>query len=161
MVKIEVTMTRKALFKYFLGFTYKSFSGIVGLLAGILIVVLGCVNAAKGAENAILYIIIGAVLVCFTPAMLWKNSGKQLKKNFAKPLVYTLEDTRILVEMGEDQAEYDWKDMQKVTASMGNILVYTGYRNAFILPKACIGEQYEAMVAQFKKCMDEKKVKIK
>lgn len=161
MVKITVNMTRKSLFKYLLGFTYKSFSGILGLLVGLGILVLGCVNFTKDADNAYLYVIIGVFLVAYTPMMLWVNSGKQLKKNFARSLVYTLEDTRILVEMEDQQAEYDWKDMVKVTKSADNILVYTGYRNAFVLPKECIGDQYDAMVAQFKKCMGEEKVKIK
>lgn len=161
MVKITVNMTQKALFKYLLGFTYKSFSGIISLLIGCGILVLGCVNFARNADNALIYVILGAFLVLYTPLMLWMNSKKQLIANFSKPLVYTLEDERILVEMDGQQVEYDWKDMVKVTKSMGNILVYTGYRNAFVLPGECIGEQYAALTAQFKKCMDPKKVKIK
>lgn len=161
MVKITVNMTRKSLFKYLLSFTYKSFSGIFGLLAGVAICLLGCINLTKNSENAVVYIIIGAFLIVYTPLLLWVNSGRQLKANFSQPLVYTLQDSGILVEMGGQQAEYDWKDMVKVTKSLGDILVYTGYRNAFVLPGECVGEQYEALVAQFRKCMDEKKVKIK
>ena len=162
MVKITIKMTRKALFQYLLGYTYKSFSGISGLLIGFGILVWGLINLQKsGPEGACLYIIMGVFLTAYTPLMLWVNAGKQLKRNFSHPLVYTLEDDRILVEMNQQQAEYDWKDMRKVTRSAGNLLVHTGYRNAFIWPIVCINDQYDAVVEKLKQTMGQEKVKIK
>ena len=163
MVKLEVRMTRKALASYLYRHAYKNFSGILSLIICVGILVLGIRNIVIGGDskNSILYIAVGLLLLCHTHITIFFSTKKQMKETFAKPLIYTIEKERLLVEAGEDQVEYSWEDLNQVTREGGNIIVHSGYRNAFIWPIESIGDQYEAVIATLKEAMGEEKVKIK
>lgn len=163
MVKIEVQMTRKALARYLYGHAYSNFSGILSLLICLGILVLGIRNVIIGGDSktSILYIAIGILLLCHTHVTIYFSTKKQMKESFAKPITYTIEKERLLVEAGEAQVEYSWKDLQQVTKQGGNIIVHSGYRNAFIWPVEAIGDKYEEVIEALKQAMGEEKVKIK
>ena len=163
MVKIEIRMTRKALASYLYRHAYKNFGGILSLIICFGILFLGIRNIVIGGEgkNSILYIAVGLFLLCHTHITIFVSTKKQMKGTFARPLIYTIEKERLLVESGEDQVEYSWEDLQRVTREGSNIIVHSGYRNAFIWPIDAIGDQYEAVIAALKEVMGEEKVKIK
>ena len=48
----------------------------------------------------------------------------------------------------------------KLCSSKKNVLIYSGKRNAFVLPKEAIGEQYDTLVTLVQKNMPKKKVKL-
>lgn len=53
--------------------------------------------------------------------------------------------------------------LEEYTESMQqqkNVLIYSGKRNAFVLPKEAIGEQYDTLVTLLQKNMPKKKVKL-
>ncbi len=163
MVKIEIQMTQKALSRYLFGHAYKNFSGIVSVLIAVAILVLGVRNIVLDGEGAtsVLYIAVGVILLCQTPLTIFLSTKKQMKQSFAAPITYILEKERLLVEAGGQQAEYHWGDLLQVTKQNGNILVHTGYRNAFIWPITEIGDQYDQVVETLKQTMGPEKVKIK
>lgn len=163
MVKLEIQMTRKALASYLYRHAYKNFGGILSLIICIGILVLGIRNIVIGGDSktSILYIAVGLFLLCHTHVTIFISTRKQMQGTFAKPLIYTIERERLLVESGEDQVEYSWKDLKQVTREGSNIIVHSGYRNAFIWPIESIGDQYEAVIAALKEVMGEDKVRIK
>ena len=163
MVKIEIQMTRKALASYLYRHAYKNFSGILSLIICVGILCLGIRNIVIGGDskNSILYIAVGLLLLCHTHVTIFISTKKQMKETFARPLIYTIEKERLLVEAGEDQVEYSWEDLNQVTREGSNIIVHSGDRNAFIWPIESIGDQYEAVIAALKEAMGEEKVKIK
>lgn len=163
MVKIEIQMTRKALARYLYGHAYKNFSGIVSLVISLAILALGIRNIVIGGDekNSILYIAVGAFLLCHTHITIFISTKKQMKEMFAAPIIYTIEKERLLVEAGDAQVEYSWEDLQRVTKEGSNLIVHSGYRNAFIWPIECLGDQYNAVIAALKEVMGEEKVKMK
>lgn len=163
MVKLEIQMTRKALARYLYGHAYKNFSGIVSLLISLAILALGIRNIIIGGDvkNSVLYIAVGVLLLSHTHLTIFVSVKKQMKETFAEPIRYTIEKERLLVEAGDAQVEYSWEDLQRVTKEGGNIIVHSGYRNAFIWPIDAIGAQYDAVVAALKEVMGEEKVKMK
>lgn len=54
-----------------------------------------------------------------------------------------MNDEGIEIVQGEEKAQCGWKNILKVCSSKKNVLIYSGKRNAFVLPKEAIGEQYE------------------
>ncbi len=163
MVKIEIQMTRKALARYLYGHAYKNFSGILSLIISFGILVLGVRNIIIGGETktSILYIAVGVFLLCHTHITIFISTKKQMKETFSEPIIYTIEKERLLVEAGDAQVEYSWEDLQRVTKEGSNIIVQSGYRNAFIWPIKAIGDKYDAVIAALKETMGEEKVKIK
>lgn len=163
MVKLEIQMTRKALAKYLYGHAYSNLSGVVSVIICLVIIGLGIRNAILGGDttNSILYIAIGLLLLSHTHITIFFSTKRQMKDGFAKPITYTLEKERLLVEAGGQQVEYSWDDLIKVTKQAGNLLVHSGYRNAFIWPLDEIGDQYDEVIATLKEVMGEEKVKVK
>lgn len=163
MVKIEITMTRKALSHYLFAHAYKNFSGILSLLISIAILVLGVRNIVLHGEatTSVLYIVVGVILLCHTPLTIFLSTKKQMREGFGKPITYILEEERLLVEAGGQQVEYDWKDLIRVTKQWGNVLVHSGYRNAFIWPLEELGDQYGPVIDMLKRVMGPEKVQIK
>lgn len=163
MVKIEIQMTRKALARYLYGHAYKNFSGILSLIISLAILALGVRNIIIGGDskNSILYIAVGVFLLCHTHITIFISTKKQMKETFAAPITYTIEKERLLVEAGDAQVEYSWEDLQRVTKEGGNIIVHSGYRNAFIWPIESIGDKYDEVISALKEVMGEEKVKVK
>ena len=163
MVKLEIQMTRRALASYLYRHAYKNFGGILSLIICFGILALGIRNIVMDGDSktSILYIAVGLFLLCHTHVTIFISTKKQMQGTFAKPLIYTIEKERLLVEAGEEQVEYSWKDLPKVTREGSNIIVHSGYRNAFIWPVEAIGDQYEDVIAALKEAMGEEKVKIK
>ena len=64
--------------------------------------------------------------------------------------------------MQEDKkAVIAWEDMMKVTETKLSLLAYTGKRYSFVLPKECMGGQYEDVVKIIREHMEPQRVKIK
>ena len=100
-------------------------------------------------------------MLCHTHITIFISTKKQMKETFAAPITYTIERERLLVEAGDAQVEYSWEDLQRVTKEGSNIIVHSGYRNAFIWPIKSIGDQYDAVISALKEVMGEEKVKVK
>ena len=62
---------------------------------------------------------------------------------------------------GDKNALIEWEDLLKVRETKISLLVYTGKRYSFVLPKESMGEQYAKVTELIEKHMDPKKVKLK
>ena len=93
---------------------------------------------------------------------LTKYICNELEKSevFKNPVTYILNDEGIEIVQGEEKAQCGWDNILKVCRSKKNVLIYSGKRNAFVLPKEAIGEQYDTLVTLVQKNMPKKKVKL-
>ena len=66
----------------------------------------------------------------------------------------------IRILQGEQNGECGWNSILKVRKTGKSILVYSGMRNAFVLPKEAIGDQYDTLVELFRKHLPPQKVKL-
>lgn len=162
-VKVEVKMTPKIMYNFMMNHTYRSLSGILGVVFGILSFVMFAVTLGEVSQTfSMLYLLFGIWFVFYLPINLYMRSNRQVKNNavFQKPITYAVSDKGIWVIQGEQKAECKWDSIQKVCKTGKSILVYSGRRNAFVLPKEAIGTQYDALVELFRKNMPKKKVKL-
>lgn len=156
-IEFDVKMTTNKMYDYMLRHTFTSFSGIVGEMLGILLVV-GFFVTGKW-----LYLPAGIVVVFYQPVSLYMRSKKQVVSNevFKTPLHYVLDDKGITVSSGENTDSLEWDKMYRAVSTMRSIVLYTTRVNACIFPKEDLGDQKDDVIKMICTHMDPKQVNIK
>jgi len=163
-VKFDVKMTQKIMYNFLMNHTYRSMTGVMGILFGIAaFVIFGMTLGHAETFMSVLYLLFGIWFLLYLPINLYLRSAKQVKSNpvFQKPLHYTINDEGITTEQGDQQAQMKWEDLVKVTETKMSLLIYTGKRYSFVLPKEAMGSRYKDVAALIKKHMPDRKVKMK
>ena len=162
-VKFEVKITPQIMYNFMLNHTYKSLTGVLGVLFGIASFILFGITLGKTTSIfSILYLLFGIWFILYLPVSLYMRSKRQVKNNavFQKPITYVLNEKGIQIIQDKQKADCKWENILKVCQTGKSVLVYSGKRNAFVLPKEAIGGQYDELVKIFRKNMPEKKVKL-
>ena len=156
-IEFDVKMTVSKMYDYMLYHTFHSFSGIMGEVVGIMLIVCFFVTRKP------LYLIAGIIVVLYLPVALYANAKKQVMLNpvFKTPLHYTLDDEGITVTSGENSDSQKWTDMYKAVSTGKSIVIYTNKINACIFPKADLGTKLPDVIKTISTHMDAKRVVIR
>lgn len=162
--KFEVTMTQKIMYNFLMSHTYRSPAGVIGILFGLgAFVICGVTFGSTSTSMSILYMLFGVWFLFYTPVNLYLRAAKQIKANpaFKKPIGYLINGEGITTMQDDKQALIAWSDLVKVRETKLSILIYTGARYSFVLPRESMGEQYETVVTLMKEHIDPRFIKLK
>ncbi len=156
-VEFDVKITAGDLYDYMLHHTYSGASGLIGAVAGALMVVAGFSGAGM------LCLIAGIVILLYLPITLFLKSKQQFLMNaaFKKPLHYKLTEEGIEVSQGEEAQRQKWEDMYKAVSTNKSLIVYTTPVNATIFPRRDLSQQTAAVIEIISLHMPPDKVKIR
>lgn len=156
-VEFDIQMTAGDLYDYMLHHTYSSASGLIGSVAGALMIVAGSAGAG------ILCMAAGLIVLLYLPITLFLKSKQQFIMNpsFKKPLHFKMTEEGIEVSQGEEIQSQKWEDMHKAVSTMRSIIVYTSPVNASVFPKRELGEKLSGVIEMISTHMPAKKVKIR
>lgn len=156
-VEFDIQMTPADLYDYMLHHTLSSASGLIGAVAGALMIVAGFAGAG------VLCLIAGLIVLLYLPVTLFLKSRQQFLSNpaFKNPLHYKMTEEGIEVSQGEEVQSQKWEDMYKAVSTAKSIVVYTSRINASIFPKRELGEQSYAVIEMISTHMPVGKVKIR
>lgn len=156
-IEFDVQMTSGDLYDYMLHHTYSSASGLIGAVAGALMIV------AFFSGAGVLCLIAGLIILLYLPITLFLKSKQQFLSNpsFKKPLHYKMTEEGIKVSQGEEVQSQKWEDMYKAVSTMKSLIVYTSPVNATIFPRRELGELTPGVIEIISTHMPPKKVKIR
>ncbi len=155
--EVDVHVNASALYDYFLRHVYTTFSGMIGTIIGVFMVM---VYFMKGIS--ILYLICGIIIILYLPWSLYLTAKKQsLQETFKNPLHYAFYENGVEVSQGETRQMQKWEDMIKAVSTSKSIIIYTGKNSASIFPRKDLGENAQQLIRIIFTHMDSKKVKIK
>lgn len=156
-VEFDVQMKSGDLYDYMLHHTYTSASGLIGAVAGALMVI------AFFSGAGVLCLIAGLVILFYLPGSLFMKSKQQFLANpvFRQPLHYKLTEEGIEVSQGEEVQSQKWEDLYKAISTTKSLIVYTSRVNATIFPKRDLGEKTSAVIEIISTHMPPRKVKIR
>lgn len=155
--EVDIQITTGALYDYFLRHVYTSFSGLIGTVIGILMVVLYFVRGAS-----VLYLICGLIIILYLPWSLYLTAKKQaLQASFQKPFHYAFYENGVEVSQEDVRQMQKWEDMIKAVSTSKSIIIYTGKNAASIFPRKDLGEDAMGLIQIISTHMDPKKVKIR
>ena len=156
-VEFDVKVTPGVLYDYLLSHTYRTASGLIGTIVGVLLIM------AFAMAHKPPYLIAGIVIIAYIPWTLFIKSRQQYLANasFKQPIHYLLNDEGIRISQEDSEATILWEDTYKAMSTGGSILIYTSKVNACILPKKDLGEKKNSVIAVISTHMDPKKVHIR
>lgn len=156
-VSFDVKITPGVLYDYLLYHTYTGTTGLLGTIAGALLVV------AYFMAGSILYLIFGVVVLVYLPWTLFIRSKKQYLANpaFKESLHYTFNEEGMTVSQKDTSEQIAWENLYKAVSTPKSIVLYTSPVNASIFPKKDLGERKAALIEVISTHMPPKKVKIR
>lgn len=156
-VEFDVKITPGALYDYMLYHTYTSASGLIGAVAGALLVV------AFFMGNGVLCLIAGIVILAYLPWTLFIKSRRQYLANpaFKNALHYRLTEEGMEVSQNGEMQNRKWAEMYKAVSTPKSIIVYTSPVNASIFPRKDLGEKAPLAIKAISTHMAPGKVKIR
>lgn len=153
----DIRITTGVLYDYFLRHVYTSFSGLLGTIIGVFMVM---VYFIKGASA--LYLACGIIIILYLPWTLYLTAKKQaMQESFQKPLHYAFYENGVQVSQDDVRQMQKWEDMIKAVSTSKSIILYTGKNAASIFPRKDLGEDAVGLIQIISTHMDPKKVKIK
>lgn len=162
-VEFDVKMTEKIMYNFLLHHAYSSINVIIGNIFGILVAVLGVNMWNTDPGKGIMYIVLGVLMVGYTPCSLHFNAKKQIMASevFKNPITYTISEEGLTSAQDGVTTEAGWDSMIKVVSTVKSIIIYTGKNKATILPKESMGDKYETVVELISTHVSPERVKIK
>ena len=156
-VSFDVKITPGVLYDYLLYHTYTGTTGLLGTIAGALLVV------AYFMAGGLLYLIFGIVVLAYLPWTLFIRSKKQYLANpaFKESLHYTFNEEGMTVSQKDTSEQIAWKNLYKAVSTPKSIVLYTSPVNASIFPKKDLGGHQAALIEVISTHMPPKKVKIR
>lgn len=156
-VEFDVTITPGALYDYMLYHTYTSPAGLIGAVAGALLVTAFFMGAS------VLSLIAGIIILVYLPWTLFLKSRQQFLANpaFKMPLHYKMTEEGIEVSQNGEVQSQKWEDMFKAVSTPKSLIVYTSRINASIFPRKDLKENTAAAIKMISTHMPPKKVKIR
>lgn len=160
----DVKLQPRDLYRFNMYQTYTGLQGIVSIVLGILGFVMSGISFRNGsAAYGCLYIAVGCLFLLYIPVALWFRAKTTLKTNqvLANVLHYEVSEKQIHVSQGKETGDLDWDWVYKIIADDRQILIYTNRKNAYIIPREQIGEQYETFRAIAQNRLEKYKLKMK
>lgn len=156
-LEFDVHMTKNALYDYLLYHTYTGFSGILGTMVGIFLIV------AFAMKGTLLYLFAGLIIILYLPGALFLRSRQQYLNNpaFKEPFHYLVNDEGITVSQNDSTATIAWDQLVKAVSTPGSIVLYTSKINASIFPKKDLGDKKTAFIQAVSAHMNPSAVKIR
>jgi len=156
-IEFDVKMTTGKMYDYMLRHTFTSFSGILGEIVGIILLI------GFAAYRTPTFLFAGILVTLYLPVALYANAKKQVKLTpaFKEPLHYCLTEEGIEVVAGEAKDFQAWEDMIKAVSTNKNIIIYTSKVNACLFPREDLAEKQEDVIKMISAHMDPKKVNIR
>ncbi len=163
-VKFQVQMTDKYMYDFMLYHNYTQASGLMGAIAGVLCLAVFFTKMSNGdTTSSVVWLMCAILFLVVNPYNLKTRAKMQVKNTpmFQKPLEYELTEEGVIVRQDEHSEMITWEDFTKAVSTGKSVLIYIGRIRAIILPKECMGEQYEEALKMIHTHMPPKKVKIR
>lgn len=148
MEKLKVQLTKGHLFDFLLYHTFSKGSGFLVNMLGMCVIILGAVMQFVGKiefRQLVLYVIVGVVVLAYTPVQLKFRAKKQMEVNpeYRDPreYVFSEEDGIIVVQNGQE-TKYEWSQIQRTVTTPKTIGIYYEKERAFIIPKEAFGDRF-------------------
>ena len=148
MEKLKVQLTKGQLFDFLLYHTFSKGSGFLVNMLGMCVIILGAVMQFVGKiefRQFVLYVIVGVVVLAYTPLQLKFRARKQMEVNpeYRDPreYVFSEEDGIIVVQNGQE-TKYEWSQIQRTVTTPKTIGIYYEKERAFIIPKEAFGDRF-------------------
>lgn len=136
------------MYRYNLYHTYTTASGYLAILISFIAFAAAVRKWGEvSLSQSVMYVALGVILLVYTPLTLYLRSKQQVQGSpvLKNVLHYTIDDAGVTTSQGEMSSTLLWEQVYRVVATKHNILVCINPRNAFIIPRAQVMQEYDAI----------------
>lgn len=163
-IKFEVKMTEKYMYDYMLYHNYSHASGLLTAILGVVALGMGIKYVlASDINGSLIWFLVAIMFLIINPRSMKLRAKAQVQNTatFQKPLEYEMTEEGIVVRQDEAEATTKWEDFTKAVSTQKSVILYMGRVRAFVLPKECMGQQYEEVIKMIHTHMPPSRVKIR
>ena len=163
-VKVHVDMKEEYMVEFLLHHTYTHYSGIIGVIIGIVAMAMGISTLTQGEMQAALPMFLIAILFLFvTPTTTIKKAKQQVKNSemFKKTIEYEFSEKGVTARQGKLESTNEWEEFMKAIETRKSVILYVSRLRAIIFPKDCMAGQKDEVVKMIRSHMPAGKVKIR
>ena len=151
-INIKVKISIGNLYEFMMNNNYVSVRGVVSVLFS-LVSAAGTVifwNEFVGIQKALM-LFMALLFTVIAPIEYYVRAMKQVKKNFNDEMEYIFDNSGITIRKGEESSSLRWNEVLKVINTKNLVVVYFTPIRAFIIPKSCIGDNFDVLKAIMEK----------
>lgn len=163
-IEFEVRLKPEDLYRFNMYQMYTGIHGWISIVLGIAMLVLTVYTfGTVEMTYTLLYAVFGILFLFYAPVTLKLRSRQSIaaSEELSKPLHYVVDADGFKVSQGEASAELGWNQIYKMVATKRNVLVYSSRKNAYVIPREQLGENYQALSNLAKEKLEKFRVKMK
>lgn len=144
-MEFEIKLTDKDMYRFNMYQMYSGFHGWLSVILAVFVFVVGGVTCGEvETSRTVLYVVFGILFLIYPPLSLWLAAKRALAASavLQGTLHYLVDEKGFTVSQSGESAKLPWKSIYKMVATKSNVLVYSNRRNAYVIPRAQLGEQY-------------------
>jgi len=148
-IQISIRITTKDMFFFMFQHTYRSISGVCGLLFSVIsFVALIRTWGTVDTSYSVILAISSALFTIVNPLMLYTRSARQVALNPAMkiPITYTFGELEFTMRQGKEEAKARYHDLYQIRNTKNYIYLYGTGTRANIIPKGQLGKQAQAVM---------------
>lgn len=164
-IAFEAKITEADLYRFNIHHAYTSSQGVFSIIVSGLIVVAWIMQFQRlSSLYLVLYPLMALLFLLYIPMNLKLRAKNQMQQDvFSCPLTYTFhgDGVRISSPVADEPAELPWDYVYKIVTWKEYLLIYSNRVNAYIIPKAQIAAEYDAVIDYIKNHVEDYKLSIK
>lgn len=162
MVETDIKLTVGDLYDYNLRHSYSQAATLLATAVGLAGIAIG-IYSRGNMQYWVLMVIIGVLLVFYTPFVLLLRSSQTVALNSAmkESFHYVLDENGITVSQGDKSETHSWDSVVKAVSTGRSIIIYTSKVSATVLPRRQVGDALPLLIQTISSYIDPKKNKIR
>lgn len=164
-INAEVLVSSEQLYRFNLYHCYcNSSNGIFGIVLGIVCIVYAFLaNKVLGNVNTTIVALLGIIFLIYNPVSLFVRSKNRYLNNDAlkKPLEYCFDEKGFIISQNGQSEDMEWSDLYKVKETKDCIYFFFTRIHANIVPKQCLGNNLDTVIALINSNVVGRKNKLK
>lgn len=164
-VSFDIKLDAKDLYKFNMMQAYKGMQGFLSILLPVLVFAYAVVTFGQvSIGTTLVYVGLGVMFLVYVPVSLWMRVKKIMADSnnaISKELHYEFSEDSIRVSVEEENVEFKWENIFQMKSTKDMVLVYTNRINAYILPKAQLGDKYKELSELGHEKLEKFRIKMK
>ena len=164
-VSFDIKLTAQDLFQFNLMQAYRGMQGFLSILLPVLVFAYAVSSFGQvSIGSTFVYVGLGVLFLVYVPVSLWMRVKKTINDTnnaLSKTLHYEFTEENIKVSVEEESVEFKWENIFQMKETKHMVLVYTNRINAYIIPKAQLGNHYNLLSELAHKKLEKYRIKMK